>query len=220
MSAVGALRTADQLLRGDGRFAPGAEQVPWRPLATLALGAGVVYGLAMGSFGLRPEQALYSATKVPLLLAATTLLCLPSFFVVNLLLGLGRDFPSALKAVLASQGTVALALAGFAPVTVFWYGSSADYGAAVAWNGGVFLAAAIAGQVTLARHYAALVARDPRHGRARNAWLVLYAFVATQMAWVLRPFVGNPEQAPSFFREGALGNAYVEVARLVGRVFF
>lgn len=219
MNVASALTAADELLRGESRFQPGRERLPWRAMVGLGLAAGFAYGLAMGSFGLRPVQGLYSAIKVPLLLAATTLLCLPSFFVVNLLLGLGGDFPRALKAVLASQGTVALTLASFAPVTLFWYGSSSDYGAAVTFNGGVFLAAAVAGQVTLSRHYAALVARDPRHRRGRDSWLVLYAFVATQMAWVLRPFVGNPEQAPSFLREGALGNAYVEVLRLVARLF-
>jgi hypothetical protein len=35
------------------------------------------------------------------------------------------------------------------------------------------------------------------------------------MAWVLRPFVGDPNQPTHFFREGAWGNAYVEVARMI-----
>jgi hypothetical protein len=41
-----------------------------------------------------------------------------------------------------------------------------------------------------------------------RAWLVVYAFVGIQMAWVLRPFIGNPDQPTRFFREESWGNAY------------
>ena len=157
---------------------------------------------------------------MPLLLGATTCLCLPSFWVVNQLLGLGPDFPRALKAVLVSGSTVGVALLSFAHMAACWYASSDDYGADVFFNGILFLAATLGGQVTLARHYAFLVARDPRHRLTQTAWLVLYAFVAIQMAWALRPFVGDPAKTTSFLREEALGNAYVVVARLVGRVLF
>jgi hypothetical protein len=47
------------------------------------------------------------------------------------------------------------------------------------------------------------------------ASLVLYGFVAIQMGWVLRPFVGNPDQPTGFFRAGAWSNAYVEIAELL-----
>jgi hypothetical protein len=46
----------------------------------------------------------------------------------------------------------------------------------------------------------------------------LYLFVAIQMGWVLRPFVGDPDQPTRFFRAGAWSNAYVEIATLVWRV--
>ena len=51
-----------------------------------------------------------------------------------------------------------------------------------------------------------------------HAWLVLYVFVGIQMAWVLRPFVGNPGSPVAVFGEGAWGNAYVVVGRLVWSV--
>ncbi len=217
---ITAAAQADDLLRCRGRFAPEAAAYPWSQLVMLAAAAGFGYGLVMGAFAGRPLQALYSGLKVPLLLGVTTGLCLPSFWVANQLLGLGADFPRALKAVLVSGGTVGLALLGFSPVTVFWYATSDDYGSAVVFNGIVFLAATGGGQIALSRHYAFLVARDARHRLAQVAWLALYAFVAIQLAWVLRPFVGNPSQPTGFFREEALGNAYVEVARLLAGVLF
>ncbi len=63
-----------------------------------------------------------------------------------------------------------------------------------------------------------LIAANPRHRIARDAWLALYLFVAIQMAWVLRPFVGDPDQPTRFFRAGAWSNAYVEIAQLIWRV--
>jgi hypothetical protein len=205
----------DLLLRGE--FASTRTDPPWRRLLALAGACGVAYGVVMGTYGLRPVQSVYSGIKVPLLVAVATIVCLPNFLVVNLLLGLRDDLATAVRAVFAAQVTVAAALASFAPLTAFHYVSVADYPFAILWNGGAFLLAAGCGQLTLARHYRPLVARNPRHRLARRLWLSLYVFVSIQSAWVLRPFVGDPERATQFFREGAWSNAYVEVARLIWR---
>ena len=57
---------------------------------------GLWYGAVMGTFGGfasdRLMQVFYSSTKVPLLLFATFVLSLPSFYVLIVLLGLGQDF--------------------------------------------------------------------------------------------------------------------------------
>ena len=84
---------------------------------------------------------------------------------------------------------------------------------ATALNGLMFAVASVAGQITLRRHYRPLIERNPRHRLALAAWLVLYVFVAIQLAWVLRPFIGSPGLTTSFFREGAWSNAYVELTR-------
>ena len=91
---------------------------------------GLLYGAAMGSFrGLVAEsqwllQIAYSAVKVPLLLTATFAISLPSFYVVNTLLGLRRDFAAAVRSLVAAQAGLAIVLASLAPFTLFWYASS------------------------------------------------------------------------------------------------
>jgi hypothetical protein len=201
----------DALLRGGDE----AEPPPWKRRLIVGVCGGLFYGAVMGSYGLAPLQAFYSALKVPLLVGVATLLCLPNFYTVNAVLGLRADFPRAVRAILSAQGTVAVVLAGLAPITAFLYASVSVYGLAVAANGVMFLIAAIAGQVALARRYRPLIAANPRHRLGRAAWLTLYIFVAIQMAWVLRPFIGDPSLPTRFFRSGAWGNAYVEVARLL-----
>jgi len=213
------LNTLDELLRGQGSFDPARAAVPVRQLIHLCASFGFAYGVVMGCYAGRPAQALLSGIKVPLLLGVSTALCLANFFVVNSLLGLRDDFEAALRAVLTAQAGVAVTLAAFAPITLFFYaslpGTQDSYATAVAANGVIFLFASLGGQLVLNRSYRALVIRNPRHRFGRAAWLGLYVFVAIQMAWTLRPFIGDPAKPVRFFREGAWGNAYVEVARLL-----
>ena len=62
-------------------------------------------------------QALYSALKVPLLLLATVGLSLPSFFILNTLLGLRDDFGTRARAIAASQAGLTVILVALAPLT-------------------------------------------------------------------------------------------------------
>lgn len=186
------------------------------PASAWALGilCGMAYGLVMGSYGGRWLQSFYSATKVPLLLGATVGLSLPSFFILNSLRGLRSDFGAAVRAVIASQAAVTVVLVSLAPVTAFWYVSAGGYHESILFNALIFGVASLAAQLPLRRAYRPLVERDPRHRAMVRVWLVLYAFVGIQMGWVLRPFIGDPENPVEFFRTGAWDNAYMVVARM------
>ena len=207
------MRAFDAILRPAG-----AEARLGPAVVAVVLGGGV-YGAVMGGFGGlagdRGLQVAFSAVKVPLLLLLTTALALPSFFVVNTVRGLRGDWPAVLRAVVGAQGAVAIVLGALAPYTAVWYASSGHYQRATAFNGVMFLVAAVAAQWVLRQYYAPLIAGDRRHRAVMRGWLVLYAFVAIQLGWVLRPFVGDPSQPPTFFRAGAWGNAYVVVADVV-----
>jgi hypothetical protein len=208
----------DDLLRARGRLAPGAADIRWGAMPAWIIGAALLYGAVMGAYDLRPLQMLYSSVKVPMLIAVSGVVCLPNLIVLNTILGLRQDLGAVLRGAALAQGTVCVFLAALAPITAVAYLSLPAYGGAVLFNGAVFLLAALAGQVTLNRHYRPLIEANPRHRIARDVWLGLYVFVAIQMGWVLRPFVGDPDQPTRFFRVGAWSNAYVEVAELIWRV--
>jgi hypothetical protein len=180
---------------------------------------GVIYGAAMGTFdGVRGErfwQVVYSAAKVPLLLLGTSVIAWPSFFVLNTLAGLRHDFARATTALMAAQAGLAIVLASLAPLTLVWYAASGDYGSALRFNGMMFAVACLAGQWLLRDHYRLLVERDAKHRWMFWTWLAIYVFVAIQMAWVFRPFVGDPGLPVQFFRRDKWGNAYLVVARLI-----
>jgi hypothetical protein len=187
---------------------------------------GLLYGAVMGSFralAAQPQwllQIIYSAVKVPLLLSATFVISLPSFYVLNALLGLGRDFAPAVRALIAAQSGLAIILCSLAPLTLLWYASSAQYNQALLFNGAMFAVASFAAQWLVRGYYRPLIARNRRHGWLLWCWLFVYTAVAIQMAWLLRPFIGSPGRSVQFLRDNPWDNAYEYVAQLVWNALF
>ena len=221
------LTPVDHFLRGRAAFAPDAP-ASGRAVQLLAftLLFSALYGVMMGSFGLfasgQPRLAAYCAivaVKTPMLLLTTFVLCLPSFFVLNALAGLRDDFAEALRAVLGSLACLAVVLAAFGPVTLFLYLCTSYYDAAILLNGLVFAIAAVASLKVSRRYYGPLIRRSPRHRAMMLFWFGIYIFVAIQMAWTLRPFIGdpNPEVPVVFLRSTEFDNAYVEVFRILAQ---
>lgn len=172
-------------------------------------------GVFGGVLGERAWQVIFSAVKVPLLLGVTFLIGLPSFFVLNTIFGLRKDFGEAVRSLLATQAGLAIVLASLAPLTLLWYASSANYSAALRVNGLMFAIASLAGQWLLREYYRPLIVRNPRHRLMLWTWLGIYVFVAIQLAWIFRPFVGSPGSPVQFFRAESWQNAYTVVAQLI-----
>lgn len=217
------LRMTDQFLHGTGNFAveaPARGRLKW--LVIFVVVFGLVYGAVMGCYGGliggHWKQIVYSAIKLPILLLVTFLLCLPSFFVLNTVLGLRDDFSEVLRAVVGTQSCIAVVLAGLAPITALFYMSFDDYAQATFFNGLLFFVASVTARIVVRRYYRPLIARTPRHRTMMTMWFVLYIFVGIQMGWVLRPFIGDPSQPATFFRSEAWGNAYLVVGKLIVNV--
>ena len=182
----------------------------------------------MGSFGwvagkrILSEQLLqllFSATKMPLLIGSTVLLSLPSFFVFNLLLGLGDDFANVVRCIFGSLASFALTVVTFAPFTLLFYfvigHYSASYQWAVLFNALMFAFAAAASQWVMWRGYRPLVLKNGNHMWGLLTWVATFAFVGIQMGWTLRPFIGSPVKHISFFRDEPFSNAYLAVIRVI-----
>jgi hypothetical protein len=219
---VGIFVLADDLLRGKPSTARGTSTERDPMLGSLVVAVmvfGMFYGGVMGSYGgvngWRLWQAVYSAVKVPFLMGATFLLSLPSFFVLNTLMGLRDDFPRVVRALISTQAGLTVILSALAPLTAFWYVSGSDYVPAILFNGMMFAVASFSAQIVLRRLYAPLIGRNARHRYLLRSWIVIYVFVGIQMGWVLRPFIGDPEAPVQFFREGGWSNAYVFVLEMI-----
>ncbi|MFN0132666.1 MAG: hypothetical protein ACKVW3_09085 [Phycisphaerales bacterium] len=210
-----ALRQSESLL-----FDLGREAAPLRArdLCLLLVASAALYGLCMGAFRLSPDRAVllvYVAVKVPILIALTTILCLPGYFVLNSVLGLRRDLGIALRAILAGQAALTASLASLAPITLFVYACGVSHRHALLFNAAMFTIATALGQIILLRRYRPLVRANQRHRFMLWTWVTLYAFVGIQLGWMLRPFVGSPNMPVRFLRDEPFSNAYVVVLRLI-----
>lgn len=180
--------------------------------------ASPIYGLAMGSYQLSGERAMYAiyaAIKLPLMITVTTALCLPGFFALTSVLGLRSDLRASMRAILCGQAAFATTLASLAPVTLLAYVSGVSTRGALIVSGIAFIAATLVAQSVMWARYRPLIARAPQHLAMLAYWLGAYVFVGIQMGWMLRPFVGTPGIAPSFLRPEPFSNAYLIVWRLV-----
>jgi hypothetical protein len=217
---AGFFSAIDRLLRGEAESptnAAGRVSAATQLAVITVCGAG--YGAIMGAYGglagAGGKQALVSAVKVPWLFTVTFLLCLPSFYVLNMLSGVAKDFPRVLHALLSFQAIASLVLAAFGPITFLMNVSTDFYSFMVLLNGIFFGIASLSGHATMRRHYRSLIAGDQRHRKLYGVWIFLYVFVGIQMAWTLRPFIGDPKLPVQLFRRGAWSNAYVEVWNLL-----
>jgi len=216
---MNSLLRVDEILRAKPWLVRGGNHAkPLLIVVSTMIVFGGIYGSVMGSFGgARFYQILFSAIKLPILLAATFTLSLPSFFVVSTLMGLRDDFAASVRAIVATQAGLTIILFSLAPFTLLWYVSFDSYNAAILFNLLMFTVATVSSQWLLRRFYQPLILSSPRHRLMMWCWLVIYAFVGVQMGWVLRPFIGHPGSATTFFRAGAWGNAYSEVLQIAWR---
>ena len=210
------------------RSAASTAVVPLRKVIAIVFICGSVYGAAMGSYALaigersfvaQLPQLIYSGIKVPLLLCFTVAISLPSFFVINTLMGLREDFGQALRAIVSAQAGLTLILVSLFPITLFVYSclpaGGSSYPFAILFNAAMFAVASISAQVLLTAYYGELVNRNARHRWMIRMWIVVYAFVGIQAGYVLRPFIGSPNIDTSFLRKDSFQNAYVKVFSLV-----
>ena len=208
-----------------------SKALPLRQVLAIVLVCGAIYGAAMGSYALvvgertfvaQIPQIVYSAIKVPLLICFTVAISLPSFFVINTLLGLREDFPQALRAIVSAQAGLSLILVSLFPITLLIYFSlpthSSSYPIAILFNAAMFAVASISAQLLLSAYYRELVQRSRRHRWMVRMWIFVYAFVGIQAGYVFRPFIGSPTTEPSFLRKDSFQNAYVEVYSLICEV--
>lgn len=159
-------------------------------VSTLLLSAA--YGAILGLYqpGL---QTLFAALKVPIVVLGAALLCTPTFFVFNSILGSKLSLSQTLGVVLYLAASAVLVLVAFAPIAWLFTVSTEGPGFLRGLHLLVFLIAAAYGMKSLntARRYLNYVdaTQTPIHGGFLFLWFGIVLFVALQMAWYFRPLL-------------------------------
>ncbi len=180
-----------------------------------------VYGAVLGSTH-SLIQALSSAVKLPLLFLITLIICIPALYIFSVLFGSNQRVGQCLALVLAAITVTAVLLLSFAPITLFFMLTTSGYQFFKLLNVLFFAIAGWVGVLFLGRGMRAIAAADAKEGSKTRSmilylWIVLYAFVGSQMAWTLRPFIGDPGMQFELVRQLG-GNFYTNVLISLGEV--
>ena len=202
-----------------------------RQMLLSSTGALAGYGAVIG-FSHSWLQALSSAIKLPIVFLLTLAICLPTLYLFNLLFG-GRLSARQVLALMLSAITVtAIFTLAFAPISFFFLVTAQSYAFFLLLNVAIlaltsmlglqFLVSGVQRINVLALQYEAPTgeqdeqwtpaARRPRFASMGllHLWLILYAFVGTQLGWTLRPFFGYQALPFQLFRS-IEGNFYTGV---------
>jgi len=180
-------------------------------LATCIVLLYMLYGVSMGMFrGYWP--ALVSGLKLPFLYLFTLLICFPALYALNCTHGPRLKVLECLRLLLIATSANAAALASYAPFSLFFTltTSRAGYSFLVLMHVVVFGASAIVSLAVIVLIFRATAAElgHRLRGQVVVPWGILYAFVGTQMSWVLRPWIGSWSGPYAPFRR--LGGSFVE----------
>ena len=179
-----------------------------------------LYGAVMGSTH-SLGQTLSSAVKLPLLFLATLVVCSPTLYFFNLIFGSNQSLTQNFTLILTAITVTAVLLLSFSPIVLFFLLTTRNYQFFKLLNVGVFAIAGIVGVVFLSQGMRVVSdAGDQGAGARRNVvrlWILIYAFVGSQMAWTLRPFIGAPSMTFELFRQLG-GNFYANIFASIGEI--
>ena len=176
-----------------------------------------LYGVAMGCHnGL--YQALSSGVKLPILFALIILICFPAFFVIQAILGSKLTLGQMLSVILAGFMMTASIMVSFAPIVIFFLITGGNYGFIKLLHVAIITLSGLFGMVFVVEALRFSCEKKeiyPKIGvRVFKFWIVILAFVGTQLSWSLRPFIGSKELPFQLFRKQE-GNFYQAIVHSV-----
>ncbi len=178
---------------------------------------GLVAGAYSGTF-----QAISAAIKLPVLLFATFVICFPAFYVVQVLVGSRLRLAQIVVLVFGALALTSILLAAFVPIIAFFLVSGANYYFQHLLNIAIAGVAGLFGMYALHEGLAVVCDRRGVYPKKAltimRAWAVLFAFVGVQLAWNLRPFLGDRNQSFQVFGKYQ-GNFYAAVIYAVNQLF-
>lgn len=192
----------------------------WGQILLIA-GFTILYGLIMGSYN-SLSQALLSGIKLWGLFLLTIMICFPSFYIVQIVLGSKIGVKQLLIMLLAGFVMVSTIMLAFGPIILFFQLSGGNYQFLQLLHVGVMVFSGIFGMrvvLDALKHACETQEVYPKIGLSVfKAWVIIFAFVGLQLSWNLRPFLGDKDQPFELFREHSDGNVYSALLSSVGNL--
>lgn len=182
---------------------------------------GFIYGIIMGSYQ-SYLQAIVAGIKVMVLFITTLLICFPSFYIIQQVLGSKMSFRQMVLIVLSGFVLASTITLSFAPVIIFFLITGSNYHFLQLLHVAIFIFAGIFGMRLMidALKYACEKKNIyPQVGvTVFKIWIIILAFVGIQLSWNLRPFLGDKNEDFRLFRKYK-GNFYTAIVYSFEQLF-
>jgi hypothetical protein len=180
----------------------------------------LLYGIIMGSYN-GVLQSLVTGIKVPCLILISLLICFPALYVIQSVIGSTMTIYQMVNIIFSGFFVFSTIALSFAPIVIFFMITSDSYAflkllhVAIFTFAGIFAVKTIINGLTYSCEKKNIY---PKLGmKIFKIWVVILAFVSSQLAWNLRPFVGSRDMPFELFRERE-GNFYIAVIQSAGNV--
>ncbi|MEB3231751.1 MAG: hypothetical protein VKJ64_12135 [Leptolyngbyaceae bacterium] len=171
-----------------------------------------IYGLTMG-MNHSLLQSVVAAIKLPILFMLTAIICIPSLYTFNVLLGQRFKFFQTVTLMVMTLGTTCILLASLAPIAFFFSLTTQHYPFLLLLHVAIFGLCGVYGVQYLYRGciYLAFRMEQPLNNLLLRVWIVIYSLVGMQLGWRLRPFIGSEDSPFQIVRPDQGGNFYTAV---------
>jgi hypothetical protein len=173
----------------------------------------LLYGIMMGSYN-GFLQSMVTGIKLPCLIFLSLLICFPALFVIQFMIGSTMTLRQMANIILSGFLVFSTIALSFAPIVLFFMLTSNNYAflkllhVIIFTFSGVFAVKTILSGLTFSCEKKNVY---PRLGMTIfKIWIIIFAFVSSQLAWNLRPFVGSKDLPFQWFRERE-SNFYIAV---------
>ena len=180
-----------------------------------------IYGIVMGSYN-GFLQSMVTGIKIPCLIFLSLLICFPALFVIQYMIGSTMTLYQMTNIILSGFVVFSTIALSFAPIVIFFMITSDNYAflkllhVAIFTFSGIFAVKTIIDGLTFSCEKKNIY---PKLGmKIFKIWVVILAFVSSQLAWNLRPFVGSRELKFELFRVKD-SNFYVAVIQSAAYMF-
>jgi hypothetical protein len=171
------------------------------------------YGVAMGSYH-SFAQSISAGLKVCLLFLCTIIICFPSFFIIQQVLGSRMTVRQMMTIVLSGLLLVSTIIVSFIPIVIFFQVTGGNYHFLQLLHVAIFIFGGFFGMrlmVEALKYACDTKAIYPEIGvKVFKVWVIILAFVSIQLSWNLRPFLCEKHEEFKVFRKHE-GNFYTAI---------
>jgi len=172
-----------------------------------------LYGAVMGSYH-SFLQSIMAGIKIIFLFLCTIIICFPSFYVIQQVLGSKMNLRQMIIIVLSGFVLTSEIALSFSPIIILFQITGGNYHFLQLLHVAVFLFGGIFGmRLMIEALKFACEKKDiyPHIGvTVFRIWIIILAFASIQLAWNLRPFLANKNEEFKLFRKYE-GNFYTAI---------